>query len=205
MRILNTALGGLLVAGLVVTSPAIAEDEAEAEAEPEEQEEAAEENEYSRFDLPNSAKEAREAGLDADVVVAVIDAVVEAELKPADAAWILASTAPLVEEHGPVEEYGALVAHKLGQGLRGAELVASLAEAHETPDAGAATSPKSKKPTPNIGRKPNFKNARPLNPKPVKPGNLTRPGSNPRPKPSGGGGGGGRGGGGGLTRPGGAR
>ncbi len=208
MRTLKTTLAGVALAGLLAAAPALAEDEASEEEAEETEEDSEPAHDFKRFDLPMKAKEAREAGLDADVVAAVIDATVEAELGPADAAHVLAITAPLVEEHGALDEYAELVAHKLGQGLRGEELAESLKEAHESPaaEAGAASSPKSKKPTKPIGKKPNFNNRKPLNPKPVRNGKLTRPGSKPKPRPSGGGGGGGgRGGGGGLTRPGGAR
>ncbi|MCA9312482.1 MAG: hypothetical protein KDA21_14810 [Phycisphaerales bacterium] len=164
-------------------------------------------------DLPMKAQELRDSGLDADQVVATLDAAKEAKLGAGETADLLGAAAPLVKEHGPVDNFGDLVKDKISEGLRGEDLAAAIKAAHEHkgkgPDA-ASTKPDPAPTKPNPTTKPGPM-TRPGGHKPsgiTRPGGGTRPAPGPAPKP---GGGGTRpapkpgGGGGGMTRPGGAR
>lgn len=137
--------------------------------------------------LPERAQSLRDKGLDNDQVKDALSAARESKLSAGDTAAMFEESAPLVEKHGPVDNFGAFVKEKLGEGLRGPELAASIKAAHEARGKGGGGA----KPAPAAGDAPKPTPA-PVNrptPAPV-PGKLVRPGTDrpapgPRPAPGG--------------------
>ena len=101
-------------------------------------------------DLPTRAQALRDAGVDADQVRQALVAARSAKLSAEDAAGLLHASIAPVEEHGPVEGFGAFVKDKLDAGLRGPELASSIQAEHAKRGIGAGKSKAgTTKPRPN--------------------------------------------------------
>ncbi|MCA9568645.1 MAG: hypothetical protein KC656_12420, partial [Myxococcales bacterium] len=81
-------------------------------------------------DLPARAQSLRDAGVDADQVREALHAARAAKLSAGDAAALLDASLAPVEEHGPVEGFGAFVKAQLDAGLRGSELASAIQAEH---------------------------------------------------------------------------
>lgn len=83
------------------------------------------------IDLPRRAAELREAGVPIDEVRNAIETARRRQVPAADAEEVLSETHRAVEEHGPIENFGAFVQSQLDSGLRGRDLAAAIRAEHE--------------------------------------------------------------------------
>lgn len=84
------------------------------------------------IDLPRAAAELREAGLPVDEVRAAIETARRRQVPAAETDVILEEANQAVEEHGPIDNFGAFVQAQLETGLRGRELAAAIRAEHES-------------------------------------------------------------------------
>ena len=83
------------------------------------------------IDLPRAAAELRAAGVPVDEVRNAIEAARRQRVPAAEAEEVLAETSRAVEEHGPIENFGAFVQTQLDGGLRGRDLAAAIRAEHQ--------------------------------------------------------------------------
>lgn len=131
-------------------------------------------------DLPARAQALRDEGLDADQVREALTAAREAGLKPNEAADLLHASVAPVEEHGPIEGFGAFVKTRLDEGLRGSELVAAIGSEHAKRGLGKGKPAPSANPKPRPTSKPTPRPTSKPTPKPT----TTKPSPTSKPMPT---------------------
>ncbi|MFC1640244.1 hypothetical protein ACFL3B_05740 [Gemmatimonadota bacterium] len=83
------------------------------------------------IDLPRAAAELRAAGVPVDEVRNAIETARRQRVPAAEAEEVLAETSRAVEEHGPIDNFGAFVQTQLDAGLRGRDLAAAIRAEHQ--------------------------------------------------------------------------
>ena len=83
------------------------------------------------IDLPRAAAELREAGVPIDEVRRTIETARRQQIPAAETEEVLSETSRAVEEHGPIDNFGAFVQAQLDGGLRGRDLAAAIRAEHE--------------------------------------------------------------------------
>lgn len=105
----------LLLAATAVTRPALAQDFSSV---------------LRAIDLPRVVADLLDDGISADDIVAIIADVVEKGIPASETTEILSAASDAVDEHGPVDNFGAFVRGQLDAGLRGQELAQAIREEH---------------------------------------------------------------------------
>lgn len=105
----------LLLAATAVTRPALAQDFSSV---------------LRAIDLPRVVADLLDDGISADNIVAIIEDVVEKGIPAGETTEILSAASDAVDEHGPVDNFGAFVRGQLDAGLRGRELAQAIREEH---------------------------------------------------------------------------
>lgn len=82
------------------------------------------------LDLPAAAQSLRDKGVDKEGVKEAIGAAKGKGLKAKEARGLMKDAEGAVDEHGPVDNFGAFVKGKLDSGLRGRELAAAIKAEH---------------------------------------------------------------------------
>ncbi|MHB1191878.1 MAG: hypothetical protein ACYC6F_02435 [Longimicrobiales bacterium] len=80
--------------------------------------------------LPAAAETLRQLGVPAREVEAAVMGARERRVPPQEAVGIFEETARTVEEHGPIDNFGAFIQERLGEGLRGQDLAAAIRAEH---------------------------------------------------------------------------
>ncbi|MEJ2187235.1 MAG: hypothetical protein P8Z36_15090 [Gemmatimonadota bacterium] len=80
--------------------------------------------------LPALAQVLRDKGIPAQEVQAAVTSAERNHLPPSEAADIFRQTATSVDEHGPIDNFGAFVQQELKAGLRGRDLAAAIRAEH---------------------------------------------------------------------------
>ena len=83
------------------------------------------------IDLPRAAAELRAAGVSVDEIRTAIETARRQRVPAAEAEEVLSETSRAVEEHGPIENFGAFVQSQLDSGLRGRDLSAAIRAEHQ--------------------------------------------------------------------------
>jgi hypothetical protein len=83
------------------------------------------------IDLPRAAAELRAAGVPIDEVQNAIETARRRRVPAAETEEVLSETSRAVEEHGPIENFGAFVQTQLESGLRGRDLAAAIRAEHQ--------------------------------------------------------------------------
>ena len=83
------------------------------------------------IDLPRAAAELRAAGVPVDEVRNAIETARRRRVPAAETEEVLSETSRAVEEHGPIENFGAFVQTQLQSGLRGRDLAAAIRAEHQ--------------------------------------------------------------------------
>lgn len=83
------------------------------------------------IDLPRAAAELREAGVPIDEVQRAIETARRQHIPAAETEEVLSETSRAVEEHGPIDNFGAFVQAQLDGGLRGRDLAAAIRAEHQ--------------------------------------------------------------------------
>jgi hypothetical protein len=82
-------------------------------------------------ELPRKAQALRDKGVDRAEVRKAIEATKERRLEARERRELLEAAARAVDEHGPVDNFGAFVRTQLDKGLRGRELAAAIRAEHQ--------------------------------------------------------------------------
>jgi hypothetical protein len=82
-------------------------------------------------ELPVLAHDLRGSGLDTNEVDKAVAIAKDKGLKTEEATEVLRETKKDVDEHGPVDNFGAFVQSKLDEGLRGTDLAAAIKAEHQ--------------------------------------------------------------------------
>jgi len=82
------------------------------------------------LDLPAAAQSLRDKGVDKGQVKEAVQAAKGKKLKAREARDLMKEAGAAVDEHGPVDNFGAFVKGKLDSGLRGRELAAAIKAEH---------------------------------------------------------------------------
>lgn len=82
------------------------------------------------LELPSAAQSLRDKGVDKAQVKEAVQAAKGRKLKAREARDLMKDTGAAVDEHGPVDNFGAFVKGKLDAGLRGKDLAAAIREEH---------------------------------------------------------------------------
>lgn len=80
--------------------------------------------------LPRVSEILRERGIPPEEIETTIFGARERGVPPSEMAGIFEETARAVDEHGPIENFGAFVQRQLAAGLRGPELAAAIRAEH---------------------------------------------------------------------------
>lgn len=82
-------------------------------------------------ELPEKAQALCDKGVDRAEVKKAIEATKEKRLKARECREVLEEAGRAVDEHGPVDNFGAFVRSQLDRGLRGRELAAAIRAEHQ--------------------------------------------------------------------------
>ncbi len=148
--------------------------------------------------LPQVAERVREAGVPREDVEDVVMAAKDRGMSPGETAEILEASSEAVDDHGPVDNFGAFVQARLDEGLRGRDLAAAIRAEHEARGIGKGKrlerADRPERGRPDRGAHPDARggtdrdgNARGPSARPARPGGA-RPGGPPARRPGGGGG-----------------
>lgn len=80
--------------------------------------------------VPKAAREARELGVPERDIRGLFDLARDRRLPAGDLAGVFEAQNASIREHGPVDNFGAFVQARLGEGLRGRELAAAIRAEH---------------------------------------------------------------------------
>lgn len=80
--------------------------------------------------LPTAAEALRELGVPTEEIESVVAGARERRVPPSETAVILQDAAQTVDEHGPIDNFGAFVQEQLQSGLRGRELAEAIRAEH---------------------------------------------------------------------------
>jgi hypothetical protein len=82
------------------------------------------------LDLPAAAQSLRDKGVDKGQVREAMQAAKGKKLKAKEAKGLMKDAGDAVDEHGPIDNFGAFVKSKLDAGLRGRDLAAAIRAEH---------------------------------------------------------------------------
>ena len=80
--------------------------------------------------LPRTTHEARQAGIAEEELRKVLRAGRDRRIPPDEMELVLREEVRAMEDHGPIDNFGAFVQQRLDQGLRGRELAAAIRAEH---------------------------------------------------------------------------
>lgn len=110
--------------------------------------------------LPAITERLRERGVPTGEIEAVLMGARERGVPPAETSRVLDETVLAVEEHGPIDNFGAFVQERLRQGLRGQELAAAIRAEHQRRGIGRGNRIEARDGRPGQGGRPGEAGAR---------------------------------------------